>query len=311
MMAPVPARISLLDRWRHWTTTILPGNTLLLLHYVLRSLPIDLCSAIGFSLGARFGPKNAVRDARVRHNLVVLRPDIDTPEEFEAAVRRFWGNAGRSWAEFSVLRRLWRSDRMSVVGMEHLQAAKATGRPRIALFVHLGNWELVGPKLLELGEDCRQIAQPLMNRYRNRIVTAVRRPYANKIIQPGNRVGREIIRCLRDAGMLSIAADEYVRGELFAPSFGNPVRLDGNLGRVVRLARLTDAIVVPYYCVRSTGAHFQMHVLPSVDLDFARADFLREGAQRLNDLITPIIVRHLDQWMMLDNFSVSTTPTPG
>jgi len=133
------------------------------MHYALRLLPIDVCSATGFALGIWFAPKNAVRHATVRHKLATLRPDIDTAEEIEATVRRFWGNAGRGWSGFSVLQRLWRSNRMAVVRMEHLEAARAIGRPRIALFVHLGNWALGGPKLLDLGEDCRQIAQPLMN----------------------------------------------------------------------------------------------------------------------------------------------------
>jgi KDO2-lipid IV(A) lauroyltransferase len=304
-MALTPVmRIRFRDRWLRWSTTALRGNTLLLLHYVLRLMPIDLCSAIEFSLGAKIGPKNSVRDARARRNLAALRPDINDAEEFEVTVRRFWGDAGRCWAEFSVLPRLWRSNRMAVVGMEHLQAAKATGRPRIGLFVHLGNWELMGPKLLELGEDWHQISQPLLNPYRHRVLTKARRPYADRYIPPGAQVGRKIIRCLRDAGSLSMAADEFVRGELFAPFFGRPVRLDGNLGRVVRLARLTGAIVMPYYCVRLKGAHFRMQILPPVELDLAGADYLRNGVQRLNDLITPLIVCHLDQWMMLDNFGV-------
>ena len=45
--------------------------------------------------------------------------------------------------------------------MDNLGAARATGRPRIGVFLHLGNWELAGPKMLSLGETSAQIAQTL------------------------------------------------------------------------------------------------------------------------------------------------------
>jgi KDO2-lipid IV(A) lauroyltransferase len=297
---------SLKQRWRHLTKVVIPGNGLLLSHYLMGLLPIDVVSAIGSRLGIRFGAKNRTRDARVRHNLAVLRPDIRDPAEFEATVRRFWGNSGRSMAEFSVLRRIWRSDRMSVIGMEHLDRARASGRPRICMFLHLGNWELVGPKLLSLGETSSQIVQPLADPYRNRIAKSIRSIFEGQLIRPGPNAGHQIMRVLKETGALSLAADEYLGGELLAPSFGGPLRLDGNLGRAVRLAKLTKALICPFYCERLRGATFVLHCLPPAELDFSlRGDeFLRQGVQTLDNLITPIIVANIDQWLMLDNFKV-------
>jgi KDO2-lipid IV(A) lauroyltransferase len=283
---------------------ILHGNGLLFITWLLGKLPIGWCSAIGYWLGVTVGPRNRVRDARLRHNLAVLRPDLAAPELIEATVRRYWGNSGRAMTEFSVLQRLWRADRATVTGLEHLTAARATGRPRIALFVHLGNWELVGPKILDLGENSSQIVQRLANPYRDRIAMRTRSPYAERLIEAGPNAGRQILRALVKNGLISMAGDEFYQGELLAPSFGRPVRLDGNLGRAVRLAKLANAIVCPYYCVRTHGAFFDIRFVPAIELDLSGEDYLRRGVEKLDAAITPIIVANIDQWLMLDNFKV-------
>lgn len=299
---------TLRDRWKRLVKLHLPGIGLLTSHYLMGLLPIETTSAIGAWLGTQFAARNRVRDQRVRHNLAVLSPDISDPAEIEATVQRFWSNAGRAMAEFSVLRRLWVSDRVAVEGMDNLLAARATGRPRIGIFLHLANWELAGPKLLSLGETSAQIVQNLANPYRNRIAMSVRSVYADQLIEPGPAAGRQIIRSLKETGGLSMAGDEYMNGELLAPSFGRPPHLDGNLARAVRLAKMTNAIIVPYYVVRVKGARFRMHILPHVELSFDGENYLQDGVQRLDDIITPIIIENIDQWLMLDNFKVPQRP---
>ena len=297
---------SLKARWRHFTKVAIPGNLLVLSHHTMGLLPIDMTSALGACLGRQFAARNRVRNQRVRHNLKVLRPDLADPAVIDATVRHFWSNAGRAMAEFSVLRRLWVSDRMSVVGMENLENARATGRPRIGIFLHLGNWELVGPKLLSLGETSSQIVQPLANPYRNRIAESIRSVFEGQLIRPGPKAGHEMMRALKEHGALSLAADEYIAGELLAPSFGGPLRLDGNLGRAARLAKLTNALICPFYCRRLKGATFALHCLPPVELDFSLKgdDYLEQSVRQLDEVITPLIVANLDQWLMLDNFKV-------
>jgi KDO2-lipid IV(A) lauroyltransferase len=302
------AERSLGERWRHLTKVVLPGNLLVLSHHALGLLPVDWCSTVGYWLGVAMGPRNRVRDARLRHNLKMLRPDLAAPDVIEATVQRYWGNSGRAMTEFSVLQSLWKSDRATVSGMEHLLAARATGRPRIALFVHLGNWELVGPKILDLGENSSQIVQRLANPYRDRIAMRTRKPYEGRLIEAGPGAGRQILRALVKNGLISMAADEYQNGELLAPSFGRLLRLDGNLGRAVRLAKMANAIVCPYYCVRTKGAHFDICFAPAIELDLTDDDYIQRGVETLDAAITAIIVAHIDQWLMLDNFRMTDGP---
>lgn len=283
----------------------LKGNALLIFIKLLSVLPIAWCSAIGFWLGTIVGPRNRIRDGRVRHNLRLLRPDLAAPEVVDATVRRFWGDMGRVMTEFAVLDRIYRSDRIAIVGAEHLEAVRLTGRPRIGLFVHLGNWEVIAQALDTLGENWRQVAQPLVNPYRYRIAVEGRKRHAARYIVPGVKAGGQILNHLRDNGLLSLAGDEYLKGELLAPSFGRPVRLDGNLGRIANLAKMADALVCPYFCVRTGGAHFQLTILPAIQLEWGGEDELRRAVERLDAAVAEIIVAHLDQWLMLDNFELA------
>ncbi len=285
-------------------SAVVQGNALVLFTRLLGLLPIGLCSAIGYRLGVVMGPRNKTRDARLRHNLRNLRPDLAAPDIIEKIVRNYWGNSGRAMTEFAVLDALWTSKRMAVKGLEHLEAARAAGRPRIGLFLHLGNWELVGPKLLEIGETSSQVVQTLVDPYRNKIAVRARRRFADQLIHAGPSAGRQILRLLQEKGFFSMAADEYESGALMAPSFGGPLRLDGNLARAVRLAKMTNAIFCLYYCVRTKGAHFEMTLLPSIDLDLSGEEYLQNGVVALDAAITSIVVANLDQWLMLDNFKV-------
>jgi KDO2-lipid IV(A) lauroyltransferase len=281
------------------------GNALLLFIKLLSLLPIDWCSAVGYRLGTIVGPRNPIRDARVRHNLAILRPDLAAPDVIDATVRRFWGDLGRIMTEFAVLDRIYRSGRIKIVGAEHLEAARATGRPRIGLFVHLGNWEVIAQALDTLDENWRQVAQPLVNPYRYRIAVDGRKRHAARYIVPGVRAGGQILNHLRENGLLSLAGDEYLKGELLAPSFGRPVRLDGNLGRIVRLAKTANALICPYFCTRTKGARFQFNILPAIELEWGGAAEIQKGAERLDAVITEIVVAHIDQWLMLDNFELA------
>jgi KDO2-lipid IV(A) lauroyltransferase len=272
-------------------------------HYALRLLPVWAVSAIGAELGRRFGPRNRAADQRLRSNLRRLRPDIADPKEFEAAVRRFWENAGRCFAEFSALTRIWGSDRVTIEGLDHLLASRATGRPRICMFLHLANWEIVGPTFLELGEGGLQIYQPLQNRARLWLAERVRRRYADHLVATGPGSARRILKELTGGGGLSIAVDESIAGEVYAPSFGRALHLDGNLARVVRLARRTDALVFIAYAERLQGARFRVHVQPPLPIEFGTLtdDQVEAAIMDFDRAIEPVVLRHIDQWFMLDN----------
>lgn len=287
---------------------VLLGNLEIAVHWTLRILPIAVCSTIGYALGRILGPLHSKATQQLRANITSLRPDLRSSKEIEAMIKRTWGNYGRVLSEFSVLRRIWRSERTAVEGMDNLIHAKALGRPIIFLFMHLGNWEVIGPKLLSSGGRGIQIYQQLDDPYKLRIAENIRRPYAHSLITNGPFVGKKIYNKLMNGYQLSIAVDEHINNELNTPSFGRPLHLSGNLTFAVRLAKLTNAVLCPVYATRTKGARFLLHILPARVYDFTNFGNgeLRKTVKELDQLIDPIIRQHIDQWFYATTLNLST-----
>ena len=285
---------------RYWLRDTLSGLSDTAVHYGLKALPVELCSAAGRCLGLWFGSRHRAWHARALHNLRMLRPDLDDAAATRT-VRQMWGHAGSSMAEFSALERIWDSGCVAIEGLEQLAAARATGRPRIVAALHLGNWEIVGPTMLALGENGLDVYQPPRNRFERRIADRVRRRFADHLLAAGPATARRLYKALAEEGRsIVLYVDEFQNGRVHAPFFGRPVRLDGNLARVVRLAQMADAVIIPAYCLRTGRGRFRMHILPPVQVG-RRTDgpgLVREVA-RLDAIIAPVVRRHIEQWFML------------
>ena len=287
---------------RYWLRDVLHGLNATVLHYLFKLGTIEACSAMGGALGPMVRGGYGAQAERVRHNIERIRPDLEA--DLDAAEQRFWENCGRTLAEFSIIDRLWTSSRTVLEGLEHIEAARASGRPRIYAGVHLSNWELMAPKLCDVGEDCITFYQVPPNRFRRALVERARRRYQARLLRSGPASALRAVRRLQSgSGVLVIQLDDEVGGRPRTPAFGRKVALDGNLGNAVRMALLTNALVLPAYVLREPGARFRLFVLPPIEMVRTgdRETDVRRNAKMLNGVIEPIVRRHLEQWIGLAN----------
>ncbi|OGV26271.1 MAG: hypothetical protein A3F18_03760 [Legionellales bacterium RIFCSPHIGHO2_12_FULL_37_14] len=268
-------------------------------HYFLKCMPISWCSWLGGFLGRIIGPLHKEVNQRLQRNIQHLRPDLTQEQEIQKIINNYWSNYGRVMAEFSVLRRIWRSNRVKVYGIKNLEEAMSHKRPIILLFLHLANWEVVGPKFLETSrQKTIQIYQLIEDPIKLKIAQRVRKPYEKYLIPNSPNVAIKIHRKLKQGYNLSLAVDEFIQDRLVIPSFGREINSTSNLTFAVRLAKLVNAILMPAYAVRTKGAHFNLHFEPPVMLNFANFDAqkLHKTVRQLDKLIDPIIRKHIDQW---------------
>ena len=295
-----------LRAWRrYWIRDPLLGMLNLGLHYGCRVLPTEWCSAIGGKLGILNGRYryHTVRRRAERLYLGVAGGNA-TERDAAAAVMRAFDNAGRSMLEFSALDRLWDEGRIAVVGREHLLGARAAGLPVIVMGLHLGNWETIGPTIVELGfRGAKGFYQPPRSRFEHKIVVAARERYGAIMLPNGVTGARGAHRHLvEERGVFLMYADEERNGRVSAPLFGRPLPRFANILNIIRLAWASGAAVIPAYAERLPGARFRVTYLPPVELMPDGADAaaaLGENVQRIDRLITPIVRAHLDQWYML------------
>jgi Kdo2-lipid IVA lauroyltransferase/acyltransferase len=291
---------------RYWVFDTFTGLLNFSLHFGLRLLPIDVCSAFGGMLGPFAKYRYRESDARARRAWARLRPNEADKASTDAAMKRLWRNVGRTMAEFSVLDRFWAAGRISVVGMEQLEAARATGRPLIFLGLHLGNWETIPVAMLAQGLRGASIYIPPENRFDHAIANRARDRIGGSYIKADRKAGFEALKTiLKNKQNLLMYVDEFARDRVWAPAFGRPLRAEGNIAYILRIARMTNALIVPLYSIRLAGrAYFKVTVLAPlapVETGDRNADLLANVAM-IDALIDPIIRTHLDQWFYVLDF---------
>ncbi|WP_438751310.1 lysophospholipid acyltransferase family protein [Pararhizobium sp. O133] len=274
----------------------------LTVHFGLKAMPSDWCSAAGAWLGAfaipRWYPKGV---NKARNNLKRLLPDASEAER-EDILKRSWRNQGRIMTEFSIVRRLAATpDRVIWHDMENFVEAHKRG-PVIVACLHLGNWELLAPKLVWLGLSPSANYTPPAGRAQAWIARRVRLKVGYGLLPPGKDGIRPAINILKDGGVISVFCDEGFAGRIRGPFLGRKPHLEGNLAVVARLARLTGATICPCYVLRKEGARFEAFALKPVTLpEREPAAGIVDDVVLLNSIIEPIVRANLDQWYFLDN----------
>lgn len=284
------------------------------LHYGMRALPTAACSALGSVLGTTLGQRgHPAADARARMVLTRLRPDLAaTPAALEANLRRLWQHVGRTYAEFAAIQRIVPEGRSELCDPERLDAAYADERPLILCFVHLGNWEVLGQQvsthpLIHRGRPISAVVMPPANRAHAHIAARRRATLPVELVPMSRRVWHTVAETLRrPGGIVWLAGDEVANGRVFAPHFGRAPRIDGNLGKIVRLAAATGARVLPMYSERVGPVRFRSHVLPMLDMPRGRLDdaAIRAQVMRIDAVFDPIIRRLVTQWYMAIEFGL-------
>lgn len=274
------------------------------LYALIRALPIEAASALGEALSGVMGRrKSPLAHQRARALLAALNPAWGRDEAaLEAAMGRLWGGIGRTHAEFAHLATIILGGRMRLEGEAGLEAVLAGPRPVIFLFVHLGNWEATaGHVAVRAPGRAVAIYQPPAQASRRALAERARAPAPMRMVPMGPQVWRQALAQLsRPGGLLIVAGDEVADRRVGAPFFWREPFLDGNLGKVSRLAMRTGALVMPIWNERLPGARFVGHFMEPVEItgDPRDAEAVRAAVLRLNALITPPILAHLDQWFM-------------
>jgi KDO2-lipid IV(A) lauroyltransferase len=277
------------------------------LYRVMRSLPVSAVSRIGATLGQIMGRRaHPAADARVVAALRHFRSDLALePGALEAAQTRLWANVGRVYAEFCVLHKIVPQGRATIDDPGTFEAVLADGRPVIVPFVHLGNWETIHIQIVDRAPGrLGGLANPLpSNRVRAQVAAMQRGRLGAEVMTIDGNVWRRAVQHLEQrAGILFVASDEQAEDHVSTPSCGRALDSRGNLGKIVRIAARTGAIVLPLYSERLAGASFVTHVL--APLEFPRK--LKIGAEEqlhhvahLDALFSPAILRLIDQWFGL------------
>lgn len=258
---------------------------------LFRMLPLDAASAFGGWLGRTVGPRTGVRKHAAR-NLAAAMPDLDEAARAKI-LRGMWDNLGRVVAEYAHLADLGAAisagtGRVEIVGLEHIDAVRASGKPAIFFSAHYGNWELLGLAADRHGLPLVQVYRAANNPLTEALLQDLRRAVGGRLVPKGMQAARELLTALKNRESLAMLVDQKLSSGVAVPFFGRPAM---TAPAIAELALRTDSPVIPAYVERLGGARFR--VVVEAPIHFART------GERERDVYEALlqINRRIEQWI--------------
>jgi len=179
-------------------------------------------------------------------------------------------------------------------GWEHVDAARALGRPILVVTGHCGNWELLAAALNQRGLGMSVVARALDEGGLQERLLAFRARFGSPTIVRGTPgAARALLRQLRRGGALGMLIDQDTKVEgVFVPFFGREAWTPSG---AAELALRFDATVLPTFIEREPdGRH-----LARIESPLALATDVTESTAAMTARIEAQIRRVPEQWVWL------------
>lgn len=265
-----------------------------------RLLGIDAASNFGGFLGRQLFYRTSLTD-RARGNLRLAYPEMSGAET-DAIAREMWDNLGRTIAEYAHLDKLsihGEHRRIEIAGLEHADAALASGKPILFISGHFANWEAMPVAAAQYGVEGGAIYRPLNNPFVDRWMVRQRiKNGAKDQIAKGAQGTRRIFTLLRANKAIFLLVDQKTNEGVAAPFFGK----DAMTTPVpAALALKLNAIIIPISNERLGSARFRMTAHPPIPFE-ASPDHDRDVlalTTRINETIERLVRHRPSQWLWI------------
>lgn len=245
-------------------------------------LPHKAALAVGRAVGLATHATAHKRRAIVRRNLELCFPDMSRAGR-DALARRHFEALGMSLVESGLGR--WASDdRLSAItkldDVTPILDAINNGRGVILLSAHFTTLEISGRILKLQIPPFDAVYRKNRSKFTTELLRSGRERSAARTIE--KRDIRAMVRSLREGRAVWYAPDQSYRrkGAEVIPFFGIPSM---NTTATSTLARLGDAVVIPFFPERLPDGSYHMHVLPPLD-NFPSDDLVADTARYIEVL---------------------------
>jgi KDO2-lipid IV(A) lauroyltransferase len=223
-------------------------------------LPLRAALALGDWLG-----RMAFRVAYGERRKALAHLAIAFPEKSDAdrlaIARASFEQLGVSALELSQLRKLdvrsyvsWPADQIAA-----LKAALVSGNGGVLAFGHIGNWELIGPRMVAEGFGGVAVGRDSGDPYLARRIEGFRRSLGVPIVGRGSSGSsgsslKEILRALRGGKLVAVLIDQDTRVDsVFVPFFGRLARTPKAAEDLARLSH--GCCVLAFIHRKPEGGH--------------------------------------------------------
>jgi len=260
---------------------------------VLRAAPPGLRHAAAAPGGsAWFLLSRGQRHAALDNYAAALGRDRGDPEVARVA-RRAFQNYGRMLMDFVLMGSLTPAElleRITIEGLDHLDASLARGQGAIMAVPHMGSWDMAGSYAGVLGYRIAAVAERFPGSLNDAVVNT-RQKFGVQVITLGRSSVRAIIDALAANSVVALLCD-------LEQGPGVPVRFFGRKaivpGGPAAIALKTGAPLIPAYQHATTPGRYHIHLEPPLKVSDGET---KEGVmQRVVERFEEFIKERPDQW---------------
>lgn len=234
---------------------------LLLVFTILRSIPFGRCMEFADRLGKLLYLLNAKHRARAMDNLRNAFPE-KSDWELVQILKQVYANLCRVTIEFAHLAKvgeLLATQQIKVVGLDAWAKALEQKKGIIGVTGHLGNWELLGAIMVQMGYPLHALYHPMKNPYSNRFFNRLREQAGIRLINM-KKASWPCLRALRQNHIIGLIADQDAgRDGVFVDFFGRPA---STFKGPAIFALKTGAPMMMGNLVREPGGTYTLYLEP-------------------------------------------------
>lgn len=273
-----------------WLTALLLRGMIGALHL----LPYRARLAVGGWLATCVLAPMAGYRRRIRANLALVWPDLP-----QAEVRRLVievpRNVGRTLVEVYSAREFkarLADTPITGPGLEAILHARTEGRGVILISGHFGNYDVPRAVLSARGHAVGALYRPLGNPYFDATFRAAIEQLGKPVFARGRRGLAEMVRHLKQGGLVGILVDQHMAHGAKLSFFGQPAKTALS---AAEMALKYNCLLVPVYGVRQPDpTRFSLIIEAPI-----RAGAPEVMTQALNDSLEAQIRAHPAQWMWI------------
>jgi lauroyl/myristoyl acyltransferase len=277
--------------------------------FLVRILPLKGAYWVGLRFCDAAFYFNRRGRAAVRENLrVIFEHQGILPSRYllDGCARKTFQYFGKYLADFIRFKKLSPTgllDRISIQGLEHLEAIRDSKRGALMLTAHYGNWELGGAFIASMGIAVNAVVRPVPSPALERIFQFFREQRGLKVI-PLDHAGIGIIKALKRGEAVALVGDRDFTGN------GHPHRFFGREVSLPRgaawFAHRTGAPIYMGFAVRAPDDSFILRMHPPIDPVAAGSE---EAIQaQIIAIMEETIARDPCQWFIFDPFWSDAPP---
>lgn len=260
---------------------------------VLRAVPPGLRHAAAAPGGAAwFWLSAGQRRAALENYAAALGRERSDPEVARIA-RRAFQNYGRMLTDFLLMGSLSPEElrqRMSIDGLDHVDAALARGRGAIMAVPHMGSWDMAGSYAGALGYPISAVAERFPGSLDDEVVRT-RQRFGLNVIALGRSAVRGITQALQANAIVALLCDLEQGPGVGVRFFGRRAVVPGGPAAI---ALKTGASLMPAWQYATSPGHHHVHL--DAPLTWAPGETKEGLMQRVVNRFEDFIRERPDQW---------------